>query len=93
MGNNAIIIGGSDSVVVDLPLVGDGSSGDPVTLPASATPTVDTLTATGEITALTFQPTSAYQAVDGTAGASAGPFTTITAITVKDGLVTALTGS
>lgn len=34
-----------------------------------------------------------YKSSDGTAGATAGPFTTITAITVKNGLVTALTGS
>lgn len=36
---------------------------------------------------------SAYTSSDGSAGVSAGPFTTITAITVKDGLVTAITGS
>ncbi len=36
---------------------------------------------------------SAYQSSDGTAGATAGPFTTITSITVKNGLVTNLTGS
>ena len=34
-----------------------------------------------------------YQSSDGTAGATAGPFTVITAITVKNGLVTSLTGS
>lgn len=34
-----------------------------------------------------------YLSSDGTAGVTAGPFTTITSITVKDGLVTALTGS
>lgn len=36
---------------------------------------------------------SGYKSSDGTAGATAGPFTVITSITVKDGLVTALTGS
>lgn len=54
-------------------------------------------TPTGVISApsggtLTLQPTT-YKSSDGTSGATAGPFTTITAITVKDGLVTALTGS
>lgn len=34
-----------------------------------------------------------YKSSDGTAGATAGPFTTITAITVKNGLVTSITGS
>jgi len=34
-----------------------------------------------------------YQSSDGTAGATAGPYTTITSITVKNGLVTALSGS
>lgn len=34
-----------------------------------------------------------YNSSDATAGATAGPFTVITAITVKDGLVTSLTGS
>ena len=34
-----------------------------------------------------------FQSSDGTAGATAGPFTVITSITVKDGIVTALTGS
>jgi hypothetical protein len=34
-----------------------------------------------------------YKSSDGTAGATAGPFTVITGITVKNGLVTALTGS
>lgn len=34
-----------------------------------------------------------HNSSDGTAGATAGPFTVITAITVKDGLVTSLTGS
>lgn len=37
--------------------------------------------------------TAAYKAADGTAGVSAGPFTVITAITVKNGLITAITGS
>jgi len=35
----------------------------------------------------------AYQSSDGTAGVSVGPYTTITAITVKDGLITSITGS
>lgn len=34
-----------------------------------------------------------YKSSDGSTGATAGPFTTITGITVKNGLVTALTGS
>jgi type 1 fimbria pilin len=34
-----------------------------------------------------------YKSSDGSAGVSAGPFTAITGITVKDGLITALTGS
>lgn len=34
-----------------------------------------------------------YQSSDGTAGVTAGPFTVITGITVKNGIVTALTGS
>lgn len=34
-----------------------------------------------------------YKSGDGTSGVTAGPFTTITAITVKDGIVTSLTGS
>lgn len=34
-----------------------------------------------------------YKSSDGTAGATAGPYTTITSITIKNGLVTALTGS
>lgn len=34
-----------------------------------------------------------YLSSDGSAGVTAGPFTTITAITVKNGLVTAITGS
>lgn len=36
---------------------------------------------------------STYKSSDGTSGATAGPFTIITGITVKNGLVTALTGS
>ena len=36
---------------------------------------------------------ASYKSDDGTAGATAGPFTVITGITVKNGLVTALTGS
>lgn len=34
-----------------------------------------------------------YQSSDGTAGATAGPFTTITSITIKNGLVTSLSGT
>lgn len=34
-----------------------------------------------------------YKSSDGSAGVTAGPFTTITSITVKNGLITALTGS
>lgn len=34
-----------------------------------------------------------FRSSDNTAGATAGPFTTITAITIKDGLVTSLTGA
>jgi len=51
------------------------------------------LTSGGNVTAATIQPTTAFKSVDGTAGATAGPFTVITGITVKNGLVTALTGS
>jgi hypothetical protein len=41
----------------------------------------------------TIQAGVGYKSSDGTAGATAGPFTVITGITVKNGLVTALTGS
>jgi len=34
-----------------------------------------------------------YKSSDGSAGATAGPFTTITSITVKNGLITAISGS
>jgi len=34
-----------------------------------------------------------YKSSDGSAGATAGPFTSITSITVKNGLITAITGS
>jgi len=47
----------------------------------------------GSLIASDIQPTTNYKSVDGTAGATAGPFTVITAITVKNGLVTSLTGS
>jgi hypothetical protein len=48
-------------------------------------------TGTLDITATSVQ--SAFKAADGTSGATAGPFTLITAIQVKNGLVTTLTGS
>jgi hypothetical protein len=34
-----------------------------------------------------------YKSSDGSAGVSAGPFTAITSITVKNGLITAITGT
>lgn len=36
---------------------------------------------------------SSYQSSDGSAGVTAGPFTAVTAITVKNGIVTAITGT
>jgi hypothetical protein len=45
----------------------------------------------GDITVGTILGT--YKSSDGTSGVSAGPFTTITGITVKNGIITALTGS
>ncbi len=53
-----------------------------------------TLSTGGNLTARgVVKASGGYQSSDGTAGATAGPFTVITAITVKNGLVTALTGS
>lgn len=49
--------------------------------------------ADGLIKGGTIQASSAYKSVDGTSGVTAGPFTTISTITVKNGIVTALTGS
>lgn len=37
--------------------------------------------------------TASHKSSDGSAGVSAGPYTIITAITVKDGIITAITGS
>ncbi len=51
------------------------------------------LSVTGTLTATGVIQGGGYKSSDGTAGATAGPFTTITAITVKNGLVTAITGS
>jgi hypothetical protein len=59
------------------------------------------LTAGGPATAATFSasitPTTiqatTYKSSDGTSGVTAGPFTAVTGITVKSGLVTALTGT
>lgn len=63
----------------------------------------DWMTATnGDAPDVTFTPpttgtlvmqATTYKSSDGSSGVTAGPFTTITGITVKNGLVTALTGS
>ena len=54
---------------------------------AMTIPTTGTL----DITATSVQ--SAYKSSDGSSGVTAGPFTTITSITVKNGIVTALSGA
>jgi len=51
------------------------------------------VTATYNSTSITGTIRSKYQSSDASAGVTAGPFTVITSITVKDGIVTALTGS
>jgi hypothetical protein len=68
----------TNTVHVGSTLTGDGSSGSPV---AVKSPLV-----VGTVQA-------AYKSTDGTAGASAGPFTLVASIQVKNGLVTTLTGT
>jgi hypothetical protein len=84
MSNNAVYVNfGPTTVTVGNGLTGDGSGGNPVTV-------ADPLSV-GELDATTVK--AAYESSDGTAGASAGPFTTLASIRVKNGLVTTLTGS
>lgn len=101
MSNVAVFINtGATTITVGDGLTGDGSGGNPVVVePDGSTlqidgsgkvAIIDPLTLT-ELDATTVQ--AAYKSSDGTAGATAGPFTVITAIRVKNGLVTTLTGS
>lgn len=84
----------STTISVSAPLDGDGSSGDPVTLPASATLTTPNIgAATGTSLNLSGGITATAYASGATPGVTAGPFTVITAIEVTDGLVTTLTGT
>ncbi len=64
--------------------------GTPTALASSTTP--QTITERVRIDANGIKATG-YLSSDGSAGVTAGPFTTITSITVKNGLVTALTGA
>lgn len=61
-------------------------AGATLTAPALGAATGTSLVLSGDIQAATYH-------AGATAGVTAGPFTSITAITVKNGLVTAITGS
>ena len=73
---------------------GDGSSGDPLTVAVDGTTVTDAggnLAVVADLTLTSV--TSSYKSSDGTAGVSAGPFTIITGIRAKNGIITTLTGS
>lgn len=84
----------STTISVAAPLDGDGSSGDPVTLPASATLTTPVIgVATGTSLNLSGNMRAASYNAGATPGVTAGPFTVVTGIQVTAGLVTTLTGT
>lgn len=91
-GNGAIHTGTTDanSLVLRAYDVDGASYKTALTLMSANAPSLEITNANG--VAVTVQATT-YKSSDGTSGVSAGPFTVISSITVKDGLVTALTGS
>jgi hypothetical protein len=97
MANTSVFLGRGGDVSVDAGLSGVGSLIDPLTVNVDgSTLGVNgsnelTVPTDADLTVASVQ--SAYKAADGTAGASAGPFTVVTAIRVKNGLVTTLTGT
>jgi hypothetical protein len=93
MANTSVFLGRA-SVATTGPITGDGSIGDPLTIPADATLTTpDIGDATGTSLVLSGDMKAATYHSGATAGLSAGPFTVITGIRTVNGLVTVLTGS
>jgi len=78
------ISGGANITVTVVPKTGFIGAGDV---------TLDNLIISGDLSVTGSISGGSYKSSDGTSGATAGPFTVITAITVKNGLVTSLTGS
>ena len=95
MATSEFLNAGPTTVMVGDGLLGTGSMVDPIQALVDGS-TVE-INGSAEIAVIdplvltTFQ--GAYTSSDGTAGATAGPFTTITAIRVRNGIVTTLTGS
>lgn len=96
MSNNAVFLNaGPTTVTVGDGLTGTGDLGDPLVVQVDGT----TIEATGgalnvvpDLTLTSLQ-ADTYKSSDGTSGAVGGTFTALTSITVKDGIVTAISGT